>query len=273
MTRDAALRDQTRSRAARPRFGPAALLMNLTVYPLMALWTLLGIAIFPLIFPGWKVVTGWGSDRIMRHLIWLYGRGWLLLMSPFVRFRREGLTVAGIRPPAILIVNHRSFFDTYCMALLPVYDITFAVRAWPFRMFWYGGFMRLARYLDVENLSWEECVAAGRRVFAAHGFLLFFPEGHRSRDGRLQRFYGGAFKLARETGVPVIPLCITGTDVFLPPGRFWLQPARVTLRALPPVHPSQFPGPSGHLDLRRFVRNRMVEQLNGGTTEQRPTRV
>ena len=55
------------------------------------------------------------------------------------------------------------------------------------------------------------------------------PEAHRSRNGKLGRFYSGAFKVAVETGVPVVPLCITGTDEMLPPGRWWLRPARVCL--------------------------------------------
>ncbi len=186
--------------AERP--GAAALLMTAVVYPLLALWTAVGIGLYPLAFLLWKVLTRWPAGRIMRHFIWLYGRGWMLLMAPFVRFRREGLRDAGIRGPAILVINHLSFFDTYCMALLPFFDVTFAVRSWPFRIPCYAAFMRQAGYLDVESMSWPECLEAGRRVLAGGGFLLFFPEGHRSRDGALQRFYSGAFRLARGTRLP-----------------------------------------------------------------------
>ncbi|WP_225911674.1 lysophospholipid acyltransferase family protein [Desulfuromonas versatilis] len=239
----------------------AELAATLWGYTLLVLWTLLGIALFPVLFVAWKLATRWSAGRIMRHFIWLYGRGWVAAFSPFVRFRREGLEQLRLARPSILVVNHLSFFDTYCMGLLPIHDVTFAVRAWPFRMFWYGRFMRLAGYLDVETAGWEEVRAAAERTLAAGGHLLFFPEGHRSRDGRLQRFYSGAFRLATETGAPLVPLCITGTDRLLPPGRLSLAPARVTLRALAAIDPGPFRGAEGHRELMREVKQRMAENL------------
>ncbi len=64
--------------------------MNIVAYPAIIVWTVAGIILFPFCFILWKVFTGWENDRIMRHFVWIYGRGWLCIMSPFVRFRREG---------------------------------------------------------------------------------------------------------------------------------------------------------------------------------------
>ena len=98
--------------------------MNLTVYPLTVLWTLLGIMLFPFLFLLWKGITRWEAGRIMRHFVWIYGRVWMVIMAPFVRFRREGFDRMDAKIPCLLVVNHLSFFDTYCMALLPFFDIT-----------------------------------------------------------------------------------------------------------------------------------------------------
>ncbi len=241
--------------------GLMTLLMNLWCYPLMVLWTAVGILLFPLAYGVGQVLLRLPSDRVMRWVIWAYGRGWLALMAPFVRFRRENMGHLRRGEPCLFVVNHLSFFDTYCMALLPVYDITFAVRSWPFRMFWYSRFMRLARYLDVEGNSWEQTAVESQRAFSQGGAVLFFPEGHRSRDGQLQRFYSGGFKVAIDSGVPVIPLCIDGTDELLPPGRTWLRPCRVTLRALDPVDTGEFANEDGHLRLRKLVKQRMADAL------------
>ncbi len=235
--------------------------MNLTVYPLLAFWTVTGIVLFPLMFVLWKGVTRWKTARIVRYFIWFYGRGWMLIIAPFVRFERENLHYTTDAGSSIIVVNHLSFFDTYCMAALPVYDIVFAVRSWPFRIFFYSRFMRLARYLDVESTDLDHIRESAVRTFGEGGCMLFFPEGHRSRTGEMQRFYSGAFKLAVQTGRPIVPLCITGTDTLLPPGRFWLQPARVKLRALPPIDPARFRGPTAHLELRRSVKRAMGESL------------
>jgi 1-acyl-sn-glycerol-3-phosphate acyltransferase len=222
---------------------------------------LFGFLVFPLIFGFHLLIFHWPADRVVRWLIWMYGRGWLLLMSPFVQFRRENLHQIKIGEPCLLVVNHLSFFDTYCMSLLPVHDITFAVRSWPFKMFWYSGFMRLARYLDVEGSSWEETLNNCQSAFSAGGAVLFFPEGHRSRDGELQRFYSGGFIAAIKTGVPLIPLCIDGTNHLLPPGRKLLQPCRIRLRALEPIDSRGFTEKDGHLRLRKLVKGRMAAAL------------
>lgn len=235
--------------------------MNLWCYGMMFLWTLLGILIFPFAFGICLLFLRWSADRVVRLFIWVYGRGWILLMSPFVRFSREQMELMEPGKPYLLVVNHLSFFDTYCMALLPVYDITFAVRSWPFRMFWYSGFMRLARYLDVEGSSWDEILSNSKSAFIAGGTVLFFPEGHRSRDGNLQRFYSGGFKVAISAGVPVLPLCIDGTDRLLPPGRKWLYPSRIKLRVLAPIESTVFGGEDGHITLRKLVKERMTTAL------------
>ncbi|MHB8708965.1 MAG: lysophospholipid acyltransferase family protein [Desulfuromonadales bacterium] len=234
------------------------LLINLWVYPLLVLMTLLGIAIFPVAFLCFRLLTDWSPQRIMQFFIWVYGRGWLLIIAPFVRVRREWRQPSDFGTPSVIVLNHLSFFDTYCMALMPFFNMTFAVRSWPFRMPWYGFFMRLAGYLDVERIPWEEIVRAARQVLAQGGHLIFFPEGHRSRDGELQRFYAGAFKLARELDCPVIPVCIDGTDRLLPPGRRWLSPAGIRLRALPAIDPQQFAGDG---ELRRAVKAMMAGEL------------
>jgi 1-acyl-sn-glycerol-3-phosphate acyltransferase len=235
--------------------------MNIWVYSLLVLWTVIGVILSPLqiVFLRWR--HQWPVDRAVRHIIWMYGRGWLVLISPFVPFRREGLTPDQLPERCVFVINHLSFFDTYFMAGLPHSDVTFAVRSWPFKMFWYRLFMRLANYLEVEDLSWQETTARGTEVLNHGGSVLFFPEGHRSRDGQIQRFYSGAFQLAVAAQCPVVPLCITGTDILLPPGRKSLRPCRVQLRILPPVAVDGYQHEGGHLALKKKVKSQMVKAL------------
>lgn len=236
--------------------------MNLWVYGLLVIWTLVGVSLAPLLAVGLRWRHAWSRDRIVRHLIWFYGRGWLLLISPFVDFKREGCEAGQIPAGCVFVINHLSFFDTYFMGALPHSDITFAVRSWPFKMFWYRFFMRMANYLEVEDLSWQQTTEQGMAVLQQGGSVLFFPEGHRSRDGKLQRFYSGAFQLAVASGRPIVPLCITGTDRLLPPGRKSLRPARVRLRVLPAVSVEPYRDQEGgHLRLRKQVKTLMADTL------------
>jgi 1-acyl-sn-glycerol-3-phosphate acyltransferase len=236
-------------------------IMNLTVYPLILIWTGFGILVFPFVFTLYKLFTSLKPDQIMRKLVWLYGRGWMMVVSPFVRFQTEDVNLEHVKPPCVFVVNHLSFFDTYCMAMLPQFDISFAVRAWPFRMFWYAPFMQLARYIDVESAGWEYVAEAGKQILDEGSAVLFFPEGHRSKDGELQRFFSGAFQLAIESGAVIIPLCLTGSGDLLPPGRWWLKPARIKMRALPAVDPAEFQGESAHTRMRLHVKDMMKKNL------------
>ena len=236
-----------------------ALLPTLSFYPLMLVWLVIGALTAPLLFVIFKLATGWKVARVIRLIIWIHGRGVIAILSPFVRLRREN--VHRIGRPCILTANHLSFFDGYYMAALPFHNITFAVGAWPFKMYWYTLFMRLARYLEVESMGWDNVLAVSRQALAEGGAVLFFPEGHRSRTGKLQQFHSGAFRLAIDTGIPIVPLCITGTQTLLPPGRRWLYPAQVRLKALPAVDPADFPGSSGHIRMRRHVRALMAASL------------
>ena len=238
-------------------------MINIWVYPLLFLWTLFGLLISPVAFCFWKIVTGWSVARVARHFIWLYGRGWMVIVAPFVSFEMKGFdNHYRERTPCVYIINHLSFFDTFCMAMQPVSDIAFVVRAWPFRrLFWYTAFMRLARYLDVEALSFAESTESARAIIAAGGSILFYPEGHRSRDGQLQRFYSGAFLLVLKLGVPLVPLCISGTDILLPPGTFRMHPATIRMHALAPVDPAAFSGDNAHVTMRKQVKEVMAREL------------
>jgi 1-acyl-sn-glycerol-3-phosphate acyltransferase len=235
--------------------------MNLVAPTLIILWTAVSIVIFPLLFIGLSIATGDRPDVIMRKLIWAYGRGWLAIMSPYVDFRRRGFDNPKVSLPGILVMNHLSFFDVFCLGLLPFSNVVMAVRNWPFKMPWYRPFMILARYLNVESMNSKDIVHEADIKLAQGAGILFFPEAHRSRDGRLQRFYTGAFRLAMETQRKIIPVCISGTDVLWPPNRLLLKPAAVELRALDPVDPSGFSGRLAHRALSRHVKQLMAQAL------------
>jgi 1-acyl-sn-glycerol-3-phosphate acyltransferase len=241
-------------------------LMNAVAYPLMVLWTIAGFVFLgptvPLVWAATRLARPkWSTGKVLRLYVWIYGRVWLFLVSPFVRFRRKGFGIGKCVRPSVFVINHLSFFDTFFMGGLPFFDVTFAVRSWPFRMFWFRPVMLLSDYMDVESLPFEETLAQARSILEGGGHVLFFPEGHRSRDGKLGRFYSGAFKIALETGAPVVPLCITGSGRMLPPKRWWLKPSRVTLTALDAVDPAAFTGELAHRDLLNHVRNLIAREV------------
>lgn len=236
-------------------------LMNLMVVPLIGVWTIVGVVIFPFGFLFMRLILRDSTALATRRCIWIYGRIWQMITSLFVRFVQPEIKSRPFDVPGIIVVNHRSFLDTYCMNMMPVSDICFAVRAWPFQIPIYNFFMRLAGYINIENYSWEKALSISRLNLKNGSFILFFPEGHRNYGEKLTRFYSGAFKMAIENQVPVIPICLTGTQDLLPPGRYFLKPAKIKMKILEPIFPKDFPGETGHIQLKKHVQAKMAECL------------
>ena len=236
-------------------------LMNCIAFPLIILWTAAGMVLFPFAFLFMKVFLRYSTSFITRKCIWIYGRVWQFLISPFVIFVPPKIHGQPFKNPSIIVVNHRSFFDTYCMNMMPISDVCFAVRAWPFKIPFFNIFMKLADYLNIENFSWNKTVEISQKNIRNNSFILFFPEGHRSKDKAMTTFYSGAFKLAIKHNIPVIPICLTGTEILLPPHRYYLMPTKIKMEILDPVFPDQFTGDIKHVALKKHVKTIMETTL------------
>jgi 1-acyl-sn-glycerol-3-phosphate acyltransferase len=92
--------------------------------------------------------------------------------------------------------------------------------------------------------------------------VMFFPEGTRSRDGRVHRFSDGAFRLAIEKGVPVLPIAIDGTHEALPKHSIWFDPNPETIRVkvLDPVDTDPYAEGEARA-LQRHVRAKIIQQV------------
>jgi len=153
------------------------------------------------------------------------------LIDPMVSLAVDDRT-GGLDLPVIFVVNHHSSVDPFLFGMLPL-EMAF-ITSWPFRIPVYRWFMHLAGYINTAD-GWSEVDRRGRTLLASGCSLIVWPEGHRSKDGRLRRFRNGAFHLAVRAGRPIVPVCISGTDRLLPPGRRLLVPSRVTVTLLAPI--------------------------------------
>jgi 1-acyl-sn-glycerol-3-phosphate acyltransferase len=98
-----------------------------------------------------------------------------------------------------------------------------------------------------------------RRLAEGHS-LFVFPEGTRSPDGNLIRFYPGAFRLAVRNHVPIVPVVVDGTQVILPKRQLFIRPRPVVLRILPAVHPESVG--NDHKRLLEAVKSGMQHELD-----------
>jgi 1-acyl-sn-glycerol-3-phosphate acyltransferase len=205
------------------------------------------------------------SDDAGRIMNWCFGRAMITLAWPFVRIERRG--TGNVPPgPCVFVANHRSFADVFFCTLLPRPNIDVVVRTWPFRIPLFGSFMRVARYLDIESMPIEQSLGVTRELAGRGVSFVCFPEGHRSRDGRLHPFRSGIFLAAVANDLPVLPVCITGTEQLGGPGSILLRPTRVVVEILPPVWPKDFAGEKRALQMRRHVYAMLQRHLGEAET-------
>ncbi len=96
--------------------------------------------------------------------------------------------------------------------------------------------------LDREDLRQSvQAIARGVRDLKSGRSLVVFPEGTRSKSGKMQRFKEGSFKLATRSGVAVVPLTIDGSFRLLEGNRGRIRPGRVRLHIHPPLHLADLP--------------------------------
>ncbi|WP_320173233.1 lysophospholipid acyltransferase family protein [Maridesulfovibrio sp.] len=231
--------------------------INAGIYLSIILWTLTGVIISPLCYLFFTRILKWEKPETLRKMIWYYGRTSSMLMSLFVDIQWP--EQHKLPEPCIIIANHESFFDPYLVSFQPQRNICMAVRNWPFKIPFYGFYMKLAGYINVETDNLDEIIEQAGKAIEQNSSLMFFPEGTRSKDGNLNRFHSGPFHLAVQTGLPIVPLCITGTYNMLPRGHMLIRPSKVRGRILSPIYPEHFLNTQNpHIELRRAVKTTMV---------------
>lgn len=159
-------------------------------------------------------------------------------VNPLWRVHVEGDAPSNPRHPYVVVSNHQSNADIPVISRLP-WEMKWVAKAELFKLPVAGWMMRLAGDIAVDRkdtASRASVLVAAEQVLDRHCSVMFFPEGTRSRDGRVRRFQTGAFRLAIEAGVPILPLAVDGTRDALPKhGWVFGKAIDARLKVLPPI--------------------------------------
>lgn len=170
-------------------------------------------------------------------------------LKPFWRGNLSGIHHVPENGPCIVVANHASYADFFLLA--SVFEMALGRRLY----FWakskvlrhplLGFFARIGECIEVTPTGSRERLWEESRAYMRQGrFVGIFPEGTRSRSGKLARFHRGYLRLACETGAPILPVLLHGTRDILPPGAGLPRPGKVRMEFHEPVRLS----PSGTKD-------------------------
>jgi len=180
------------------------------------------------------------TGRLMHGIARLWARS--IIAAAFVwRLKISGRENIHSGERYVIVGNHQSLSDILVvLAALPVH-FKFMAKAELFRIPFLGWHMTLARYIPLDRgkkESTRNAVKRSRELIRMGASLLLFPEGTRSMDGKMLPFKSGAFKIAAEEGISVLPVAIDGTGVAIRK-KDWMLRRILELRIhiLPPVKP------------------------------------
>ena len=188
----------------------------------------------------WMILTRTGDLPI-----WLGRKIWgpvgLWLAGAPLEVRRAATPPEG---PVIFASNHESALDILVMFVVLRRSFRFIAKQELFRLPVFGWYMRLGGHIPVDRSNHQRAVAslrsAGDAVRAGTSIVVF-PEGTRSRNGRIQPFKKGPFVIAKQAGVPIMPIAISGSGAVTPSHRIAVYPGPIRVAMGDPVDPAEFP--------------------------------
>ncbi len=169
-----------------------------------------------------------GVNRLVLFVVRLILTPFFLVYLRMERIGREHIPSEG---PVILASNHRSFFDPFIIGTMTRRPVYYVAKK---ELFTYNRFMSwllnaLGAYPVDRGAGDQETIETSKAILGRGEIVLMFPEGTRTRPGPLGKPHRGVGRLALETGAPVVPVAIIGTEDIR---RGWrIRPRKVRLRA------------------------------------------
>jgi 1-acyl-sn-glycerol-3-phosphate acyltransferase len=201
------------------------------------------VILFPLTFIIWLIVMPFDRERVVIHWLLVYQSFLLSRMIPIWKIEVNGREKIVPGTTYVYISNHQSILDILLLNSLlckfrwisKVENIKVPVLGW---------YLQMAKYITVNRGNEEskaEMLEKSLDCLKRGISIMIFPEGTRSMNKVIGFFKRGAFQLAIEAEVPILPVLIDGTGGILPRHGFIFSSGyHIKIRVLDQVNPSQF---------------------------------
>lgn len=168
-----------------------------------------------------------------RMLLWLTG----------VKVDIEGEENVSPDKPQIFMANHQSDYDILIVLAHIPGQFRWIAKKELFRIPIFGKAMRNAGYIEIDRQHHENAMKsleeAAQKIREGKS-VVTFPEGTRSRDGKIKQFKQGMFYLAIQSGAPIVPISIIGADKIMPKRTLMIKPGRIKMVIDKPIDVSPY---------------------------------
>lgn len=223
-------------------------------FPLIVVVTLFTALLTIVCFP-------WRNGKIPRavQVFWSRSVLWLLLVPIKVTGREN----VDSQQSYVFVANHQSFLDVFAVYGWLPNNFKWLMKKELRKIPFVGTACAVAGHIFVDRSNPRAAMESLTYIKAQlHDGIstVIFPEGTRTKTGEIGRFKAGAFKIAMDMGLPVVPITLNGFYKSMPSGQFFVNPrSRVSLHIGKPIDISQFTDIN---EAMVAVREKVAEGLN-----------
>jgi 1-acyl-sn-glycerol-3-phosphate acyltransferase len=225
--------------------------------------TVTSILLFPVAVLVWAVTVPFDPRLRLLHQFTCFWASLYTWFNPAWPVTIENRDRIDPNETYVMVANHQSLLDILVFFRL-FNHFKWVSKIENFSIPCIGWNMRLNRYIELKRGDKTSVVRMLRQcqeALAEDNSIMMFPEGTRSRDGRMRQFKAGAFELAVDSRRPILPMIISGTSQALPKRGFVLRGRHpILVRILEPIPYEIFANESAE-DLTERVRTLIADEL------------
>lgn len=206
-----------------------------TVYALVFFSTAMLLVLTPFVWLYVRIGAMTEAKRRRLHIIIYKAARFVMLRHgiPGTKFRYKVHNGVDFDRPRVVICNHQSHLDLACQLIFTP-KIVFLTNNWVWNNPFYGLLIRHAEYLPV--VEGIDALLPHLRSLVQRGYsIAVFPEGTRSKTCNIGRFHQGAFYIADQLGLEVLPMYLYGAGKILPKKTYHLRKGQIYIEVGQPI--------------------------------------
>jgi 1-acyl-sn-glycerol-3-phosphate acyltransferase len=196
--------------------------------------------------------------ELSRALVYMF-----VMVPPLWKRKIEGLENIEKDKPYVIVINHQSMVDVMMLYLVPMI-FRWVSKKEVHRIPFIGRFLMMHGDIAIDrkqgSKSMRKVMEQGKMWLSRGVSVAMFPEGTRSKDGEIHRFKAGAFALAKDAGVAILPVIMEGSSSMIKPSLMVNWRNEFVIKVLPAISAEQVAATEQN-ELMEQTREIMVEAL------------